>query len=194
LCGAVLNGRQCKESIGLLKPCGLTLSRHPELVTHVFSVCTPYTPAHEKYNSLEDLVKGPLPQFGYQIHLASGEVEKIVNSEETIRQFLKGVYGATGPNREAVFDPVKGIIAENLPKVGESRILNGKVSLLKEMMSDSLDKCYFRTLPGTFCIFLSCLMPSLHWPVSLFPMDADTGAGTGLLCPRILTPWYPWAL
>jgi pimeloyl-ACP methyl ester carboxylesterase len=104
----------------------LTVSRHPELVTHVFSVCTPYTPAQKQYSSLEDLVKGPLPQFGYQIHLASGEVEKIVNSEETIRQFLKGIYGASGPNREAIFDPVKGVIAEHLPKLGESRILNGK--------------------------------------------------------------------
>lgn len=120
------------------------MSRHPELVTHVFSVCTPYTPAHKQYSSLEDLVKGPLPQFGYQIHLASGEVEKMVNSQETIRQFLKGIYGATGPNRETVFDPVKGVIAEHLPKVGESRILNGKVRLRKQTMTVLLCGRYFR--------------------------------------------------
>lgn len=129
MCGVVLNGKQCGSSLSRW----LTVSRHPELVTHVFSVCTPYTPAHKHYSSLEDLVKGPLPQFGYQIHLASGEVEKIVNSEETLRQFLKGIHGATGPNREAIFDPVKGVIAEHLPKVGESRILNGKVSLRKRI-------------------------------------------------------------
>jgi soluble epoxide hydrolase/lipid-phosphate phosphatase len=73
-------------------------------------------------------VKGPLPQFAYQLHLASGEVEKSVNDEATIGQFLRGTYGAKGPNGELVFDPEKGIIKENLPKVGESRILNGEVN------------------------------------------------------------------
>ncbi|KAF3051171.1 hypothetical protein E8E11_010797 [Didymella keratinophila] len=100
---------------------------YPELVSHVFSVCTPYTAPHKEYFSTEQLVKGPLPQFAYQLHLASGEVEKSVNDEATIRQFLKGTYGAKGPNGELVFDPEKGIIKENLSKIGESRILNGEV-------------------------------------------------------------------
>jgi len=98
------------------------------LISHVFSVCTPYTPVSEKYFSTEDLANGPLPQFGYQLHLASGEVEKVVNSEATIRQFLKGIFGAKTPEKGELLHPVKGIIVENLPKVGESRLLNGKVS------------------------------------------------------------------
>lgn len=69
-----------------------------------------------------------MPQFAYQIHLASGEVEKSVKDEQSIRQFLRGMYGARGPNGELAFDPEKGVLAENLPKIGESRILNGKVS------------------------------------------------------------------
>lgn len=77
---------------------------------------------------MEDLANGPLPQFGYQIHLASGEVEKSVNDEQSIRQFLRGMYGAKGPNGEVSFDPVKGILVDNLALIGESRILNGKVS------------------------------------------------------------------
>jgi soluble epoxide hydrolase / lipid-phosphate phosphatase len=107
----------------------LTLPRYPELVSRVFSVCTPYTAPHKDYVSLEDIVKGPLPQFGYQIHLASGEVEKSVNSEDSIRQFLRGVYGARTPEGETSFDPVEGVLLKNLPKIGESRLLNGKVSL-----------------------------------------------------------------
>lgn len=55
-------------------------------------------------------------------------MEKSVNSETTIRQFLQGVYGARGPEGEVVFDPEKGVLVENLGKVGESRILNGEVS------------------------------------------------------------------
>ena len=41
---------------------------------------------------------------------------------------MKGLYGARGPNGELAFDPEKGVVAENLPKVGESRLLNGEVS------------------------------------------------------------------
>ncbi|KAF2735951.1 alpha/beta-hydrolase [Polyplosphaeria fusca] len=100
---------------------------YPELISHVFAVCTPYTAPHKDYVSLEDLVAGFLPQFQYQIHLASGEVEKSVNSEATIRQFLKGLYGGRGPNGEAAFEPEKGVLAENLPKIGESKLMNGKV-------------------------------------------------------------------
>jgi len=102
---------------------------YPDLVSHVFSVCTPYTAPHNQYISTEDLVKGPLPQFAYQMHLASGEVEKSVKDEQSIRQFLKGMYGGRGPNGELAFVPEKGVIPENLPTIGESRILNGRVSV-----------------------------------------------------------------
>jgi hypothetical protein len=101
---------------------------HPDLVTHVFSVCTPYLAPRENFISTEDLVKGPLPQFAYQLHLASGEVEKSVKDEESIRQFLKGMYGGKGPDGEVVFVPEKGVLPENLGKVGDSRLLNGEVS------------------------------------------------------------------
>jgi len=100
---------------------------YPDLVSHVFSVCTPYTPPHAQYFSTEQLAAGPLPQFKYQVHLASGEVEKSVNDAASIRQFLQGVYGARGPRGELVFDPEKGVLVEKLGKVGESRILNGEV-------------------------------------------------------------------
>ncbi|MCJ1417469.1 hypothetical protein MMC32_003813 [Xylographa parallela] len=73
--------------------------------------------------SLEDAVRTVLPQFGYQIHLASGEVEKVIVSKEQIRQFLNALYGGHGPNGEILFSPEKGIIFENLPKIGPSPLL-----------------------------------------------------------------------
>ncbi|KAF1962007.1 alpha/beta-hydrolase [Byssothecium circinans] len=100
---------------------------HPELVTHVFSVCTPYAPPSKEYISTEDLVKGPLPQFGYQLHLASGEVEKVIKDEQSIRQFLKGMFGGRGPNGEIVFSPERGVLSDNLPLIGDSKLLNGKI-------------------------------------------------------------------
>lgn len=66
-----------------------------------------------------------------------------MNDETTIRQFLKGTYGAKGPNGELVFDPEKGIIKENLAKVGESRILNGEVS------TESVNRLILRCGIGT---------------------------------------------
>ena len=90
-------------------------------------MCTPYNPPSKVYLSLEDLVRGPLPQFGYQIHLASGEVEKSVNDEQSIRQFLKALYGAKGPKGEVGFDPSSGVLVENLSILGDSRVLNGEV-------------------------------------------------------------------
>ncbi|KAF2875333.1 Alpha/Beta hydrolase protein [Massariosphaeria phaeospora] len=100
--------------------------RYPELISHVFSVCTPYSPPREEYLSTEDLVKA-LPQFAYQLHLASGEVEKSVKDEQSIRQFLQGMYGGKGPNGEVVFDPNQGVFVEHLPLIGEGGLLHGKV-------------------------------------------------------------------
>lgn len=54
-------------------------------------------------------------------------MEKSVHDERSIRQFLKGMYGARGPNGEVAFDPEKGVLVENLPVIGESKVLNGKV-------------------------------------------------------------------
>lgn len=104
-----------------------TVLWHPDLVSHVFSVCTPYTAPSKTYVSTETLVKGPAPQFGYQLQLASGEVEPKISSREDIRQFLRGMYGGRGPNGEVVFSPQKGVLFENIPKVGPSPIISDKV-------------------------------------------------------------------
>ena len=106
--------------------------------------------------SIEDLVNGPLPQFGYQMHLASGEVEKMVKDETTIRQFLQGMYGGKGPNDEQVFVPEKGVVAENLGLVGESRILNGKVSdfllMLGRVAAGKAEGCDTHVCPSRYLL------------------------------------------
>jgi hypothetical protein len=55
-------------------------------------------------------------------------VEKSVKDEQSIRQFLKGMYGGKGPGGEVMFVPEKGVIPENLEKVGDNQLLNGEVS------------------------------------------------------------------
>lgn len=99
---------------------------YPDLISHLFAVCTPYAPPTRRYISTEQLVKGPAPQFGYQLHLASGEVESRINSEESIRQFLNGMYGSRTPSGEVTFSPQKGVLFDNLPKVGQSKLLSDR--------------------------------------------------------------------
>lgn len=77
--------------------------------------------------SNEDLTRSSLPQFAYQIHLASGEVEKSVDNKQSVRQFLKALYGGRTSSGEIGFDPYRGVLVEKLPFIGESKILNGKV-------------------------------------------------------------------
>ena len=103
---------------------------YPDLITHLFSICTPYLPPRkDPFIPLETMVEKYLPQFRYQIHLASGEVEKVVNSNEKMHQFFKALFGSQGPNGERGFDVYKGLLPENLPKLGPCPLLKPKVHL-----------------------------------------------------------------
>lgn len=69
-------------------------------------------------------MKTKLPNFGYQIQLASGEVEKHIQTKDQIKQLLNALYGGKGPNGERGFDVKKGIAFEDLPKLQRSRLLD----------------------------------------------------------------------
>ena len=76
---------------------------------------------------LEMRIKTVLPNFGYQVQLASGEVEKRIQSEDQIRSALNAAFGGQGPNGEAGFSIKIGFIFENLPKLGPSPLLSSDV-------------------------------------------------------------------
>jgi hypothetical protein len=114
------------------------IHRHPELVSHAFSVCSLYTAPHKEYHSTEDIVNGRAPQFGYQLQLASPEVESAVQTKEQLRQFLNGMYGGKGPNGEVIFSPEKGVLFENLPKVGKSKLFSDKVCTITDTSSSTV--------------------------------------------------------
>lgn len=102
---------------------------HPTLVSHLFSVCTPYLPPSKgPFIPLETIVEKHLPRFRYQIHLASGEVEKLLDTKEAMRDFIKGMYGSHGPNGERGFDVYKGVLSENFSKLGPCPLLGDKAS------------------------------------------------------------------
>lgn len=98
---------------------------HPSLIRGVFSVCTPYAPPSPQYADLPTVVK-LLPNFAYQVQLAGPDVEREVGSDPAkIRGLLTGIYGARGPQGEAVFTTENGVNFENLDKMGESPLLSG---------------------------------------------------------------------
>lgn len=96
---------------------------YPDLITAVFSICTPYFPPTEKFEPLGILVQKRLPNFAYQMHFASGEIEAAVQSKAEIRQFLNNLFGARTPEREAAFDADKGIDLARQARVGKTKLL-----------------------------------------------------------------------
>lgn len=100
---------------------------HPELISSLFAVCAPYRAPSSQRIDLKEAVKTVLPNFGYQLHLESGEVEKQVKTKEQIRQFLNAVYGGKGPNGEVGFDVRSGPIYENQPKLKQSPLMTSEI-------------------------------------------------------------------
>ncbi|KAJ5468978.1 hypothetical protein N7475_006730 [Penicillium sp. IBT 31633x] len=97
---------------------------HPELVSHLFTVCVPYARPMAENISLEDLVRTVAPHFAYQLHFASGELEKVIRSKAEIRQFLLALYGGRTEAGESGFDANKGVLVDKLGGLKLSRLLS----------------------------------------------------------------------
>ncbi|KAI3555086.1 hypothetical protein CPAR01_03150 [Colletotrichum paranaense] len=98
---------------------------HPSLIKGVFSVCTPYNAPTTAWFDLADVIAaGRLTNFKYQLQLRSEEVPEKLTKPEDIRQFLQGIYGGKGPAGELVFNTERGIIWENIGKIGPTPLLS----------------------------------------------------------------------
>jgi pimeloyl-ACP methyl ester carboxylesterase len=98
---------------------------HPQLVKAIFVICTPYSAPRPTYMPLAQQVATLLPNFGYQLHFASGELETECATPHTIRQFLMNLYGARTPDGTFAFSAEKGIdIPRQRQLTTPSRILS----------------------------------------------------------------------
>lgn len=102
----------------------------PDLISHVFAISTPYAPPAKTYFSVEQLVEGPVPQFRYQLNLASGKPEEGVKTKEDFKKLLAFITGGKSPTGEVLFTPEDGIILENLGKVERGPLMSEEVSRL----------------------------------------------------------------
>lgn len=112
---------------------------HPELVTHVFTLCVPYSVPQKRYLTLEDFVATIAPHFAYQIQFRGDELEDAVKSEEDIKQFLSAMYGGKTKDRKHGFDASHGILLENMPHLQPSRLLDEKVIIYLLLISELMD-------------------------------------------------------
>ncbi|KAJ5785380.1 uncharacterized protein N7503_010592 [Penicillium pulvis] len=97
---------------------------HPDLVTHLFTVCVPYSSPKKDYMPLEEMAHTVMPNFGYQIQFASGELEKVVQSKEEIKQFLTALLGGRTPEKQNGFEAEKGVLLDHLMRLRHSRLLS----------------------------------------------------------------------
>ncbi|KAJ6099333.1 hypothetical protein N7467_000868 [Penicillium canescens] len=77
----------------------------------------------EKDVQLEDLVRTAAPHFAYQLQFASGELEKVIQSEDDIRQFLLALYGGRNDRGEVGFDAYHGVLVDRLGGLKRSKLL-----------------------------------------------------------------------
>lgn len=101
----------------------------PDLVKAVFAICTPYEMPRPFYTPLKQLVAKQIPNFAYQLHFVSGEIEEHVQSEAEIRAFLNSLYGARtvttdGSRGQSAFDANGRVALDLLPKMGKTKLLS----------------------------------------------------------------------
>jgi hypothetical protein len=77
----------------------------------------------EKEVQLEDLVRTAAPHFAYQLQFASGELEKVIKSDDEIRQFLLALYGGRNEDGQVGFDAHHGVLVDRLGGLRKSRLL-----------------------------------------------------------------------
>ncbi|KAF7546880.1 hypothetical protein G7046_g9176 [Stylonectria norvegica] len=98
---------------------------YPEMIQGVFSICTPYNAPSSTFVSLENIIaSGNLLNFRYQLQFKGPEVEANIRGEEKVRQFLNGMYGGAGPNREKGFTAEEGILLDNLSLLKRTKLLS----------------------------------------------------------------------
>ncbi|KAJ5120711.1 uncharacterized protein N7515_010099 [Penicillium bovifimosum] len=97
---------------------------HPELVSHLFTVCVPYAAPTTKDVSLEDMVRTVTPHFAYQLQFKSGDLEKVIRSKEEISQFLLALYGGRTEQGKFGFDATKGVDVDKIGALKISRLLS----------------------------------------------------------------------
>lgn len=134
---------------------------YPELISAVFSVCTPFMPPQPEYKPMSRL-----PNFKYQLQFSGPEVEDKIKGEEKIRQFLTGLYGGRTKEGELGFGVETGIYFDKIEHLGPSPLLT------KEEMDFYVERYAINGMHGpTNVSFSPSHFSSIHpMPLTSFPL------------------------
>ncbi|KAL3477605.1 Alpha/Beta hydrolase protein [Aspergillus californicus] len=96
---------------------------HPELIRGIFSFCIPFMPPLPVVVTLEQAVE-QVPQFAYQLQLASGAAEAIgMKSPAHLRGFLRSCFGGVTEDGLPGFDVSIGLVEDRLDRIGPSPLV-----------------------------------------------------------------------
>ena len=90
--------------------------------------------------STQDIVSAGVPQFRYQLQLASGEIEAGVQTPDEIRGFLNGMYAGRTQSKHPFLRPETGINLSLLKDVGPSPLLTKSVSVCSLWLAHGIDR------------------------------------------------------
>jgi len=95
---------------------------YPSLVSHIFTIGTPYLPPMKDWLEFDAYVT-KYPTFKYQGQFAGKELEQKLYSKTALRQFWIATYGGRGPAGEAAFSTERALF-ENWPLLIPSDVLS----------------------------------------------------------------------
>jgi soluble epoxide hydrolase/lipid-phosphate phosphatase len=124
---------------------------HPDLVSAVFSVCTPFGPPGEQYRDMAEM-----PNFKYQIQFRGEEIVKEIIGEEKIRGFLNAMYGGRTKEKEVGFGVEHGVYLDRLGRIGKTPLLS------KEELDFYVERFAVNGMQGPTNVSLSVLTSSSH--------------------------------
>ncbi|CAO1603446.1 hypothetical protein XANCAGTX0491_007032 [Xanthoria calcicola] len=70
---------------------------------------------------------GRVPNFGYQLQLASGQLEEAIQSRGQIRQLLNALYGGVTSNGLPGFDVKTGVQLDRLPQLKHTKLMSERL-------------------------------------------------------------------
>lgn len=100
---------------------------HPELVTHLFTLCVPFAAPTRRYIPLEEFVATIAPHFAYQLQFRSRELEHAIRTEDDVKKFLSALYGGRTDDGQIAFYAEEGVILENMFRLRPSKLLSEEV-------------------------------------------------------------------
>ncbi|EWC44492.1 hypothetical protein DRE_06760 [Drechslerella stenobrocha 248] len=93
---------------------------HPSKVSHIISLCVPYSPPHpdSPFLPLQEVVRR-LPNFTYQLALADPQTERDMVGKHNIRRFLKAMYRGVGDGKSSGFEVNINVRKDIMTAVGD---------------------------------------------------------------------------